>query len=78
VLGESTDFSKLKPALQEVTGGLAVAFETTLVALVAAVIIQLLLTFVRKAEEELLDACKEYCQRYIVGRIRLVPFEQTG
>jgi len=78
VLAVGTDFSKIKPALQDVTSGLAVAFETTLVALVAAVIIQLLLTLVRKSEEELLDACKEYCQRHIVGRIRLTPFDQVG
>ena len=34
-------------------------------------------TMVRKGEEELLDACKEYCQRHVVGRLRLMPFEAT-
>jgi len=76
VLSESTDLSEIKPALQAVTGGLATAFETTFVALVAALCIQLLLTLVRKTEEEILDRCKEYCQRHIVGRLRLTAFDQ--
>ena len=76
MLASGTDLGKLTPALQKVTGGLAVAFETTFVALVAALIIQLMLTVVRKGEEELLDECKEYCQRHVVGKLRLTPFDR--
>ena len=71
------DFEQIRPALFGVTGGLATAFETTYVALVAALIIQLILTMVRKGEEDLLDACKDYCQRYVLGRLRLTPFDHV-
>jgi biopolymer transport protein ExbB/TolQ len=75
VLATTAELSQIKGALQGVTGGLAVAFETTLEGLVAALIIQLLLTVVKKSEEEFLDACNEYCVRNIVGRLRLMPYE---
>lgn len=75
VLSDTAEISAVKPALQGVTGGLAVAFETTYVALVAALAIQLTLTLVKKWEEQLLDECKEYCQRKIVGRLRVTPFD---
>jgi len=78
VLATTTEISKLKPALQGVTLGLATAFDTTFVALVAALAIQLLLIFVRKREEEMMDECKNFCQRHIVGRLRLTPFERMG
>jgi len=78
VLSSGADTSELTPALQGVTGGLATAFETTYVALIAALIIQLILTAVRKHEEEMLDSFQEYCQRHIVGRLRLTAFEHAG
>lgn len=70
VLSETTDISTLRPALQEVAGGLATAFETTLVALVAALCLQLLVTIVHRADQQLLDDCREYCQRELVSRLR--------
>ena len=72
VLNQTSEISELRPALQKVTGGLSVAFETTFVALIAALIIQLFLTVVRKGEEQLLDDCKEYCQRHVISRLRIV------
>jgi biopolymer transport protein ExbB/TolQ len=76
VLGSATDVSEISVALRGVTAGLATAFETTLVALVAALAIQLLLTALKKAEEDFLDDCAEYCIRHIVGRLRVMPFER--
>jgi len=67
----------LLPALKQVTGGLAIAFDTTLVALVFALVIQLLMTFLKKSEQEFLDHCAEYCSRNIVNRLRLLPFHQN-
>jgi hypothetical protein len=78
VLATAETIDRLKPALKEVTGGLAVAFETTLIGLLAALVVQLMLTFLKKAEEEFLDDCNEYCVRYVVGRLRLVPAERSG
>ncbi len=75
VLANSTDIEQLRPALQKVTGGLATAFETTLQGLLAALTIHMLLTFIKRDEERFLDDCKEFCQRHIVGRLRLTGGE---
>jgi len=75
VLQASDDLSQIKTALQGVTGGLATAFETTLQALVAALGIQLGLAFLKKNEEEFLDACSEYCVKHVVNRLRIMMFE---
>jgi len=77
VLGTSTEMSEITASLTLVTSGLSTAFETTLEALVAAVAIQLLLTFLRKSEEEFLDNCDEYCHRHVVNRLRMTPYEQV-
>jgi len=78
VLGEGAEMAQISDALRHVTAGLATAFETTLVALVAALFIQLALTGLKKAEEEFLDDCAEYCVRHVVGRLRIMPFEQSS
>ena len=70
VLASGADMSTLTSSLQSVTGGLATAFETTLIALTLALILQLLATAVKKTEEELLLACSEYCTTNIVSRLR--------
>jgi biopolymer transport protein ExbB/TolQ len=71
VLGTGEDVSAITGALGKVTAGLATAFDTTLVALVAALIIQLLMVMTKKSEEEFLDESMEYGMRNIVGRLRL-------
>ena len=76
VLAGSSAIEKLKDSLQEVTKGLSVAFDTTLVALVFALVIQLLLTGLKKREERFLDDCKDYCHAHIIGRLRLVPLRE--
>lgn len=78
VLASSTDFEQIKTALRGVTGGLSTAFETTLHGLVAALVIQLTQTAMKKSEEEFLDVCSEYCSKQIVSRLRLMPFELRG
>ena len=71
VLGASADVSQIKAGLGDVTAGLSTAFDTTFIALVFALIIQLLMTAVKKKEEDFLDESVEYCLRYVVGRLRL-------
>jgi len=71
VLSSSNSMSDIKPALQEVTAGLATAFETTLQALVAALIVQLVMTFVRRSEERMLDEFNDFCDRQVLNRLRL-------
>jgi len=72
VLDSASDVERITQALKGVTAGLATAFETTLVALVAALVIQLAIVFLRKEEDEFLDDAMEYCLRFIVGRLRIL------
>jgi biopolymer transport protein ExbB/TolQ len=71
VLGNSDDLSQISSSLKNVTAGLATAFDTTLVALIAALVVQLSITFMRKEEEEFLDDAMEFGLRNIVNRLRL-------
>lgn len=75
VLATTSDVSLVLDALKVVTAGLATAFETTLQALVAALAIQMLLTFLKKEEEEFLDRCSDYCLRRLTSRLRVMPYE---
>ncbi|HVJ68505.1 MAG TPA: MotA/TolQ/ExbB proton channel family protein [Caulifigura sp.] len=75
VLATTKELAQIKDSLKVVTGGLSIAFETTLQGLLAALVIQLLVTALKKAEEEFLDDCSEYCVRNIVGRLKLTAIE---
>lgn len=70
LLNDESEVSQIVSSLREVTGGLSTAFETTLVALVIALLLQLWITVQKKAEEEFLDQCQDYCLRQIVSRMR--------
>ena len=76
VLADSAALDNLKASLKHVTAGLAVAFDTTLIALVAALIIQLLLVALKKKEESFLDECKEYCHANIISKLRLMHVQE--
>ena len=67
-----SDPQELIAALGNVTGGLSIAFETTLIALVIALIIQLLMTVVLSREEAFLDECSDYCHRNIISKLKSV------
>ncbi|MDR1053283.1 MAG: MotA/TolQ/ExbB proton channel family protein [Planctomycetaceae bacterium] len=71
VLANGANTAALTSSLQSVTGGLATAFETTLVALIFALTLHLLATAMKKTEEELLIACSEYCSQNIVAHLRM-------
>jgi len=70
VAGE--DVGALKESLGGITGGLSTAFETTLVALVAALVIQLWMTFAQQEESLFLDECSDYCHAHVVSKLRLM------
>ena len=74
VLATTGDMTEISSSLKGVTAGLSIAFDTTLLALIAALVIQIWTTFSHKSEEEFCDDCTEYCQRNIVNRLRLMPF----
>jgi biopolymer transport protein ExbB/TolQ len=76
VLEGAGAIDEIKSSLQNVTGGLATAFQTTLQALVAAMSIQLLLALLKKSEEEFLDECTEYCVTHVVNRLRMTANQE--
>ncbi len=71
VLHSAKDIEAIKGSLNTVTSGLSVSFETTLQALLAALFIQLFLTMLKRREEQMNDEFMDYCQRQIVGRLRI-------
>ena len=66
------DITMIRTSLQGVTTGLATAFETTLIALVFALILQLWITFQQKREMSFLDECNDYCHSHVVSKLRLI------
>ena len=70
VVSQGADIEELKAALGGVTSGLSVAFETPLIALVLALIVQLFAKFVHNQEELFMDECADYCNRNIVAKMK--------
>ncbi len=75
-LQAAADLSIIRTSLQGVTGGLANAFETTLVALIYALLLQLLVSFQQKREMTFLDECNDYCHSHLVSKLRLIDRKQ--
>lgn len=71
-LQASGDISMIRLSLQGVTSGLATAFETTLIALVFALVLQIWITFTQKREMAFLDECNDYCHSHVVSKLRLI------
>ncbi len=69
------DIAALKDSLTDVTGGLSTAFDTTLLGLVASIVVQMVMTFRKRQEFLLLDECNEYCQSYVLAKLKL---EKSG
>ncbi len=65
-----SDPTQLIASLGNVTGGLSIAFETTLIALLIVLVVQLLMTLVVGKEEQFLDECSDYCHRNIISKIK--------
>lgn len=72
VLNTDASVSSLRESLTPVTSNLGIAFDTTFVALVLAMVVQLLMTLLRKREEMFLDACRDYAHVNIISRLRIV------
>ncbi len=65
------DLTAIREGLQAVTAGLATKFETTLIALICAVVLQLLLAFLQSSEGEFLDSCNDYCHAHVASKLKL-------
>ena len=69
-LDAAGDIDQLRNKLSEVTQGLGVAFDTTLVALVMSLIVMFPTTMTQKAEEDLLNQVDDYSNEYFLKRLR--------
>ncbi len=63
------DVAKLKESLNGVTGGLATAFDTTLVALVMSLLVKFPTSSLQKQEEGFLNGIDEYCNENLLKRL---------
>lgn len=72
VVASGAGITELTSSLSGVTSGLSIAFETTFIGLVAALLIQLLATIIRKNEEDFMDECSDYCHRYIIAKLKTI------
>ncbi len=68
-LEKAQDIDTLRQSLNGITGGLAVAFDTTLVALVMSLMISFPASTMQKAEEDLLTWVDEYCNENLLKRL---------
>ncbi|MFT5108373.1 MAG: biopolymer transport protein ExbB/TolQ/DNA-directed RNA polymerase subunit RPC12/RpoP [Verrucomicrobiales bacterium] len=65
----AADMEALKVAINGVTGGLGVAFDTTLLALVISIMLYFPMSGMQKAEEDLLSRIDEYCNENLLTRL---------
>ena len=78
VLGaENAGIETLTHRLTEVISGLDTAFVTTGEGLIAALLLHLALTLVRRADEQLLDDCRTYAARNVTAHVRVMPGDAT-
>jgi biopolymer transport protein ExbB/TolQ/DNA-directed RNA polymerase subunit RPC12/RpoP len=68
-LGGAAELDALKQSLNNVTGGLSTAFDTTLVALVMSLLVMFPTSSMQKAEEDLLNWVDEYCNENLLKRL---------
>jgi len=68
-LDSAGKISELKNHLGAVTGGLGVAFDTTLLGLVMSLLVMFPTSLMQKREEDTLNAVDEYCNEYFLKRL---------
>ncbi len=73
--GEFT--GQMRAALGGVTGGLAIAFNTTYVGLVLVIPVMLITSFLQKSEEEFLLDIEEFCLERLLPRLHVKPGEEV-
>ncbi|MEN3940080.1 MotA/TolQ/ExbB proton channel family protein [Prosthecobacter sp. SYSU 5D2] len=70
-LQSGAGMDSLRSSLQTVTGGLGTAFDTTLIALVCALLLQMAVSFLQSRESEFLDDCNDICHKHVAGKLKL-------
>lgn len=73
VVSSAGSIDAVKKALEQVTLGLATAFDTTLLALVMSAILMFGLTLFQRSEEVLLGRIEDYCLENILDRLWVPP-----
>ncbi len=68
-LESASDISAIKGSLKDVFGGLGVAFDTTLLALVLSLFVKIPASALQKAEEDLVTWVDEYCNENLLKRL---------
>ena len=66
----SDSIETIKSSITNITSGLGLAFDTTLVALILVVVLQFLASMQMQKELSFLDECKVYCNDYIISKLR--------
>jgi len=69
-MSAASDLGALKESFNSVTGGLATAFDTTLLALVLSMFIMFPMSSLQKAEQDLLNWVDEYCNENLLKRLK--------
>lgn len=69
-LESASDVESIKKSLGNITGGLGVAFDTTLVALIMSLFLKFPASSLQKAEEDLLNWVEEYCNENLLKRLQ--------
>ena len=70
-LSSDASVASLKDSLTPVTANLGVAFDTTFVALVFAMVVQVFVVLLRKSEERFLDECRDYAHVNVISRLKI-------
>jgi hypothetical protein len=60
----------IQKQLGEVTGGLSEAFDTTLISLIFSLCVMFPTSLLQKAEEDILNQVDDYCNEYLLKRLR--------
>ena len=68
-IGAAVDLDVMKDSIGSVTGGLSVAFDTTLLALVMSILIMFPASSLQKMEEGFLADVEDYCDEHLVRRL---------
>jgi biopolymer transport protein ExbB/TolQ len=61
----------IKESLGRVTAGLSTAFDTTLVGLLATILLHFMTNFLKFRESLFLDQCNDYCQVHVLAKLKL-------
>jgi biopolymer transport protein ExbB/TolQ len=72
-LEAASSLDAMKESIGVVTGGLGVAFDTTLLALVMSILIMFPASAVQRVEEGFLGEVDDYCAEHLVPRLRDAP-----